>query len=155
MIYDMDNEGFEIKLNPEDVENAEKCKQALQDIEINLDKSVVPIQVQGVRLNIPTIVYGSLVRIIYNLAQGNLLELVESSKVITTGRAAEIIGCTRAQIVVLTNANILPCFYTGTHRRLLLSDVLKYKNLVKHKPENRKKLYMKQADYLYEKSKSI
>ena len=61
------------------------------------------------------------------LARGAAVAVVPISQELTTQQAAELLNVSRQYVVRLVDEGKLPCVRTGSHRRLLLEDVLRFK----------------------------
>lgn len=75
---------------------------------------------------------GSLVDLIADvmsiIARGDTLTLAPLSRQLTTQEAADLLNVSRPFLIKLIDKGDLSCIYTGTHRRLPLGEVLKYKS---------------------------
>ena len=63
--------------------------------------------------------------------QGKMVSIVPVETVITTQKAAEILGCSRPYLVKLLEEGKIAFTKIGKHRRILLEDILNYKQLMK------------------------
>ena len=76
---------------------------------------------------IPTSVFLLLERIIEVLARGDAITVVPVGKELTTQQAAHILNVSRQYVVRLLDEGKIPFGRTGTHRRIRMEDLLKYK----------------------------
>ncbi|MEM6965339.1 MAG: helix-turn-helix domain-containing protein, partial [Bacteroidota bacterium] len=76
--------------------------------------------------------------IISNMAQGKSTTLMPSDAEITTQQAAEILNVSRPHVIKLLETGKIPFRKVGSHRRILLQDVLQYES--KFQSFRRKKL---------------
>ena len=82
---------------------------------------------RGAKAVLPPSVIELLEQVVEVLARGEAVTVVSVSQELTTQEAADMLNVSRQYLVRLaTNGNI-PCMKTGTHRRLLVKDVLSYK----------------------------
>jgi excisionase family DNA binding protein len=82
---------------------------------------------KGESLAVPDTVTQLLRRVVEILAAGHSVTLVPTSQVLTTQQAAALLNVSRQYLVRLLDEGRLPCTRTGTHRRLRVDDVLRYK----------------------------
>ncbi len=64
--------------------------------------------------------------ILSNMAQGKAISLVPSDSEMTTQQAADMLGMSRPHIVKLLEEGLIPFKKVGSHRRILLEDLLTY-----------------------------
>jgi excisionase family DNA binding protein len=83
------------------------------------------------------------------LSQGLAVSIVPQAHVLTTQQAAEILGMSRPTLVRLLESDALPFQKIGTHRRLLLDDVLRYRE------ERRRAQYQFLADTAVDEDEDI
>lgn len=83
------------------------------------------LEIGGVKLS------ASLVDLIADLfsiiARGETVTLVPLSRQLTTQEAADLLNVSRPHLIKLIDQGKLGCEMVGTHRRIALSDILKYK----------------------------
>ncbi len=60
-------------------------------------------------------------------SRGLAVSVIPQSQVLTTQQAAELLGISRPTLIRILDAGRLPYQQVGTHRRLLLEDVLRYR----------------------------
>jgi excisionase family DNA binding protein len=68
-----------------------------------------------------------LMSILEELAQGHTVALTSREEEVSTREAAELLGVSRPHVVKLIDVGVIPHRMAGTHRRVLLQDVLEYK----------------------------
>lgn len=61
------------------------------------------------------------------LAEGHRVRIVDDDRELTTQEAADLLNLSRPHFIRLLEAGRLPFHTVGTHRRILLADVLAYK----------------------------
>lgn len=77
---------------------------------------------------LPDAVFGLLLQILEDMQRGQAISIVPVTQDQTTQQAAEILGMSRPFLVKLLEAGAIPFHMVGTHRRVYLSDLLKYKS---------------------------
>lgn len=68
-----------------------------------------------------------LMSILEEVAQGHTVALTSREEEVSTREAADLLGVSRPHVVKLVDTGIIPHRMAGTHRRILLQDVLEYK----------------------------
>lgn len=76
---------------------------------------------------IPTKALHLLAVILSSMAQGKAVSLIPSDSEISTQQAANMLGVSRPHIVKLLETGSVPFKKVGSHRRILLEDLLVYK----------------------------
>jgi excisionase family DNA binding protein len=81
----------------------------------------------GSDVAIPVAAGRMLISILEELAQGHTVALTSREEEVSTREAAELLGVSRPHVVKLVDSGLIPHRMAGTHRRILLQDVLAYK----------------------------
>jgi excisionase family DNA binding protein len=81
----------------------------------------------GSEIAIPVSAGRMLISILEELAEGHAVTLTSREKEVSTREAAALLGVSRPHVVKLVDAGLIPHRMAGTHRRILLHDVLAYK----------------------------
>lgn len=81
----------------------------------------------GDRVELPAEVYAVLRQVVEALRQGLAVTVAPRTLAVTTQQAADLLGVSRPTVVKLCDEGKIPFERIGTHRRLLLPDVLAYR----------------------------
>ncbi|HEX8832082.1 MAG TPA: helix-turn-helix domain-containing protein, partial [Longimicrobium sp.] len=82
-------------------------------------------------VELPVSVVNALARILNELAEGRdvaVLSEGDGTAEVTTSQAGDLLGMSRPTLINLLESGAIPFRKVGTHRRMLLSDVLAYRN---------------------------
>ncbi|MHB8334916.1 MAG: helix-turn-helix domain-containing protein [Acidimicrobiales bacterium] len=81
----------------------------------------------GAQVPLPDEVYRVLRQVVEALSHGLAVTVAPQTQVVTTQQAAEILGMSRPTLIRLLDAGQIPFEHVGKHRRLLLRDVLSFR----------------------------
>ena len=82
---------------------------------------------EGQQIELPETVYRALVQVVEALAAGKAVTVTPQEPQLTTQQAADLLGVSRPTVVRLIDSGELCAERHGNRRRLLLSDVLAYR----------------------------
>jgi excisionase family DNA binding protein len=87
----------------------------------------IKIQETGEFITIPKKALSLLSTIIQNMAEGKTISIVPSNSEVSTQQAADMLNVSRPHLIKLLKANNIPFKKVGSHRRILLKDIMVYK----------------------------
>lgn len=85
------------------------------------------VQGTGEELTLPPAALRLLVRVLAEFGQGNAVTLTPLRAELTTQQAADLLNVSRPHVVKLLDEGAMPSHKVGSHRRVLLSDLLAYR----------------------------
>ncbi|MEO7314879.1 MAG: helix-turn-helix domain-containing protein [Ginsengibacter sp.] len=92
------------------------------EIEIHETKDRIVIPIKALKLLSP---------ILKAMSQGKPISMIPTATEVTTDKAAEILGCTRAQLVRLLEGGEIEFTRKEENRKIKIKDILKYKKHLK------------------------
>lgn len=108
----------------------------------------IKVEENGDFITIPTNAIALLIDILSNMSEGKSITVIPSNSVLTTQQAAEILNVSRPHVVKLLEQKIIPFKKVGSHRRVLLKDILKYQDQQKILQEENLRFHTEQAQKL-------
>ena len=84
------------------------------------------VTANGEKLKLPASVYKALKRVVTLMADGKAVTLASENQVVTTQRAADILGMSRPFFIKLLETGAMAHHRIGNQRRVYLRDVLQY-----------------------------
>ena len=96
--------------------------------QINTDETEIEI---NDRIKVPLRALELFRDILKAMGEGTSVSVVPVSTDVTTQKAAEILGCSRPYVVKLLEEGKIAFVKVGKHRRIMLDDVLNYKQKMK------------------------
>jgi excisionase family DNA binding protein len=87
----------------------------------------IKIQETGEFITIPKKALSLLSAIIQNMAEGKTISIVPSNSEVSTQQAADMLNVSRPHLIKLLERKKIPFKKVGSHRRILLKDIMEYK----------------------------
>jgi excisionase family DNA binding protein len=101
--------------------------QQVQDLERMLNLGVPAlVGSSGERIELPNTVYLVLRRVVELMARGQAITLIPDKQVVTTQRAADLLGMSRPFFIKLLETGAMAHHRVGNQRRVYLRDVLQF-----------------------------
>ena len=91
----------------------------------------IEIEETGEKIKIPRRALAFLGNILKAMSEGKPVSIVPLATEVTTQSAAEILSCSRPHLIKLLEEGMIPYAKVGKHRRLMIEDVLKYRQKMK------------------------
>ncbi len=108
-----------------------------------------PNQDGSFTVTIPTKAFHLLAVILASMAEGRAVSLIPSDSEVSTQQAAQILNVSRPHVVKLLEEGNIPFKKVGSHRRILLEDLLQYANQQKEERKERLQFLTQQAQTLH------
>ena len=119
----------ESRLAQDSVQSLSSCLSSAKELEVR-----VALEGGGTKaVTIPHSALLLLVRILAEMAQGNSVTLMPVHGELSTQKAAELLNVSRPFLVRLLDEGKIPHRKVGTHRRVLLKDLMVYKENIINK----------------------
>ncbi|GAB4040313.1 excisionase family DNA-binding protein [Spirosoma jeollabukense] len=112
------------------------------------EQGSIQIQANSLSISVPAKTLHLLAVILASMAQGKAISLIPSDSEISTQQAAGILNVSRPHVVKLLEEGVIPFKKVGSHRRILLEDVLIYANQQKEMRKENLQFLTQQAQEL-------
>lgn len=121
--------------------------QALAQKQTQRDR--ISLQAGAFSTTIPTKALHLLALILDHMAQGKAVSLVPTDSELSTQQAAQLLNVSRPHVVKLVEQGVIPFKKAGTHRRILLGDLLAYQARLKQQQQEALAFLSEQAQALH------
>lgn len=115
---------------------------------IHSNEVKIKVQETGEFITIPKKALLFLSAILQNMAEGKSISIIPSDSEISTQQAADMLNISRPHLVKLLESGSIPFKKVGSHRRILLQDLMTYE-------ENLQKEREKQLDFLAKQAQDL
>ena len=115
-----------------------KNKQSIQ-IKIKESKSFITLPINALLF---------LEAILKNMAGGKTISLIPSNSEVSSQKAAEMLNVSRPHLIKLLESGKIPFKKVGSHRRILIEDLMNYLNVIKKVREDQLDFLAQQAQEL-------
>lgn len=123
-----------------------KTAEAISKRKSNVVK--IKIQESDEFITVPKKALDLLFSILSNMAEGKSVSLIPSDSEVSTQQAADILNVSRPHIVKLLEEGKIPFKKVGSHRRILLQDLIQYEAAIGEKRAKSFEFLAKQAQEL-------
>jgi len=108
----------------------------------------IKIQETGEFITIPKKALSLLITILSNMSEGKSITIIPTDSEVSTQQAADMLNVSRPHLVKLLENNIIPFKKVGSHRRILLRDLVTYEKSLQRTREEKLKFLSEQAQDL-------
>lgn len=124
------NKGRELtlELTPESLASVAKASKIIEDHLARDGAASLRLGGEGAaEVEIPAPVLELILRTLARAAEGKRIRLVDEDDEVSPGKAAEFLRVSRPHLVKKLEAGEIPFHFVGTHRRVAMADLVKYK----------------------------
>jgi excisionase family DNA binding protein len=108
----------------------------------------IKIQETGEFITIPKKALSLLITILSNMSEGKSITIIPTDSEVSTQQAADMLNVSRPHLVKLLENNTIPFKKVGSHRRILLRDLITYEKSLQRTREEKLKFLSEQAQDL-------
>ena len=111
---------------PPSSDNEKKELSNLVDNLSNVGK--IALVINGQEIEVPSVIYFALTEVVKTLNNGDSVTLIPMDKELTTQQAADILNVSRPYFIKLLENGTIKFRKTGTHRKVLMQDLIEYRD---------------------------
>jgi len=108
----------------------------------------IKIQESEEFITIPKKALSLLITILSNMSEGKSITIIPTDSEVSTQQAADMLNVSRPHLVKLLENNTIPFKKVGSHRRILLRDLVTYEKSLQRTREEKLKFLSEQAQDL-------
>ena len=108
----------------------------------------IKIQESDEFITIPKKALSLLITILSNMSEGKSITIIPTDSEVSTQQAAEMLNVSRPHLIKLLENNTIPFKKVGSHRRILLRDLITYDKGLERTREEKLKFLSEQAQEL-------
>lgn len=108
----------------------------------------IKIQETGEFITIPKNALSLLITILSNMSEGKSITIIPTDSEVSTQQAADMLNVSRPHLIKLLESNRIPFKKVGSHRRILLGDIIAYEKSLQKRREEQLKFLSEQAQEL-------
>jgi excisionase family DNA binding protein len=108
----------------------------------------IRLEESGEQVTIPDKAFFILLDVLSNMSEGKSITIMPSETELSSRQAAEMLNMSRPHLVKLLESGKMPFKKVGSHRRVLLNDVIEYKEKLRQNREDQLTFLAKQAQQL-------
>jgi len=108
----------------------------------------IMLEESGEQVIIPDKAFSILVDVLSKMSEGKSVTILPSETELTTRQAADMLRVSRPHLVKLLESGKMPYKKVGSHRRILLNDLIEYDEKLRQNRENQMIFLAKQAQEL-------
>jgi len=105
----------------------------------------IKIQETGEFITIPKKALSLLITILSNMSEGKSITIIPTDSEVSTQQAADMLNVSRPHLVKLLENNTIPFKKVGSHRRILLRDLVTFEKSLQRTREEKLKFLSEQA----------
>lgn len=130
----------------------EVAKNSVSSLSVMMPKSgkveTMVIQIEGTKLEVPRKAMDLWLKVLSEMAEGNSVTVASFGSELSTQEAADLLQVSRPHLVKLLETGKIPFKKVGVHRRVNLSDVIKYETELKKERKTNLGLLAEEAQEL-------
>ncbi|NHE56684.1 helix-turn-helix domain-containing protein [Cyclobacterium sp. GBPx2] len=108
----------------------------------------IKIQESDESITIPKKALSLLMTILSNMSEGKSITIIPTDSEVSTQQAADMLNVSRPHLIKLLENNTIPFKKVGSHRRVLLRDLVSYEKSLQRTREEKLKFLSAQAQEL-------